>query len=197
MSKTTTVIGPSDNGRRMTLDEFDQAEGLEGYNYELGRGVITVVDVPHPRHFAQVDEIRRQFSAYTVAHPGRIFGIAGGAECKILVDGLASERHPDVAIYQTPPPEEDVWSQWVPEIVVEVVSPSSRHRDYEEKPDEYLRFGVVEYWIVDAEKELMRALRRSRGRWAPRDVRPSETYRTRLLPGFQFEIAPVFRAAGH
>ncbi len=29
------VIGPEDHGRRMSLDEFDQAVGAEGYLYEL------------------------------------------------------------------------------------------------------------------------------------------------------------------
>jgi Uma2 family endonuclease len=198
MSKTVTTIGPADHGRRMSLDEFDQAEGREGYLYELSRGVITVTDVPAPRHLAQVVALRRQIHAYDQAHPGRIHTIASGSECKILIAGLESERHPDLAIYKTPVPEEeeDVWSSWVPEIVVEVVSPSSRHRDYEEKPEEYLRFGVMEYWIIDDEKREMRVLRRSRGRWTARAVQPPDHYRPRILPGFTFDVALVFQAAG-
>jgi Uma2 family endonuclease len=179
----------------MSLDEFDLAEGREGFLYELSRGVITVVDVPNPRHLSQVNAIRRQVHVYDAAKPGRIHTIASGGECKILIAGLESERHPDLAIYKTPPPEEDVWSQWIPEIVVEVVSPSSRHRDYEEKPEEYLRFGVLEYWISDVDKQELLVLRRSRGRWAERTVRPPDLYRTRLLPGFEFACGPVFEAA--
>jgi Uma2 family endonuclease len=105
-----------------------------------------------------------------------------------------------VAVYKTPPPEgennDEIWSQWLPEIVVEVVSPSSRHRDYEEKPEEYLQLGVIEYWIVDADEGLMKVLRRSRGRWVEYPVRPPAGYRTRLLPGFEFSIEAVFQAAG-
>jgi Uma2 family endonuclease len=197
---TTTIIGPSDHGRRMSLDEFDRAEGREGYLYELSRGVITVVDVPNPRHFKIVNATRRQFAAYDVAHPGQIYAIAGGSDCKLLIGGLESERHPDLAVYKTSPPDEeageDVWSLWVPEIVIEVVSPSSRQRDYEEKPEEYLRFGVREYWIIDAENQEVLVLRRSRGAWARRVIRPPDVYRTRLLPGFAFAPAAVFEAAG-
>lgn len=197
MSTTSIKIGPSDVGRAMSLDDFDRAEAEDGYLYELSRGVITVVDVPQPRHFAQVNATRRQFAAYDLAHPGRIFGIAGGAECKILIAGLESERHPDLAVYKSPPPEgvDDVWSEWVPEIVVEVVSPSSRQRDYQEKPEEYLRFGVSEYWILDAERREMLVLKRSRGRWAERVVRPPDLYRTRLLPGLTFDCGAVFAQA--
>ncbi len=76
-----------------------------------------------------------------------------------------------------------------------MVSPSSRHRDYVEKREEYLAFGVHEYWIFDADKQEMLVLRRSRGRWAERVVRPPDVYRTRLLPGFEFACGPVFEAA--
>jgi Uma2 family endonuclease len=198
MSSKTIIIGPADHGRRMNLEEFEHAEAEDGHLYELSRGVVTVVDVPKPGHLAQVLAIRRQVHAYDAANPGRIHTIASGNECKLLIDGLESERHPDLAIYKTPPPEgendDEVWSQWVPEIVVEVVSPSSRQRDYEEKPEEYLRLGVGEYWIVDADEGLMKVLRRSRGRWVEYALRPPAGYRTRLLPGFEFSIGAVFEA---
>jgi hypothetical protein len=38
-------------------------------------------------------------------------------------------------------------------------------------------------------------LRRSRGLWVGRVVRPGEVYRTRLLPGFELDCATVFAAA--
>src|SRR5688572_4225929 len=99
MSRTATIIGPSDHGRRMSLDEFDTAEAVEGRLYELSRGVVTVVDVPNPRHFGAVHAIHRQLTAYDLANPGRIRRIGGGAECKILISGVDSERHPGVAVY--------------------------------------------------------------------------------------------------
>jgi Uma2 family endonuclease len=191
MSRTTTIIGPNDHGRPMTLDEFDVAEGVEGRLYELGRGVIVVTDVPSPFHFAQVEALRRQLYAYAATHPDVIHGIAAGSDAKILVAEDQSERHPDLLIYRTSPPQTDVWSTWIPEIVIEIVSPSSAHRDYEEKPAEYLAFGVAEYWIVDSAKQEMTVLRRSRGQWARSAVKPGETYQTRLLPNFTLDVAAV------
>jgi Uma2 family endonuclease len=197
MSQITTFIGPADHGRRMSLAEFEHAEGAEGQLYELSRGVITLVDVPKPAHLRLIDAIRNQLSKYRESKPDVIFVIASGGECKLLIEGLESERHPDLAIYKTPPPEgesdDDVWSLWVPEIVIEVVSPSSKFRDYEEKPEEYLQLGVREYWIVDAKKGLMKVFRRSRGRWSEREIRPPTVYKTALLPGFEFSIESVFK----
>lgn len=160
--------------------------------------MIVVSDVPKPRHLRQVNATRRQFSAYDLAHPGRIYAIASGGECKLLIEDVQSERHPDLAIYKTPPPEEgdEAWSIWIPEIVIEVVSPGSEGRDYGEKPEEYLRFGVGEYWVVNAKLRELLVYRRSRGRWAERVIRPPDLYRTQLLPGFAFDLAPVLEAAG-
>src|SRR5947209_17121264 len=115
MARVVTKIGPADHGRHMTLNEFEHAEVQEGYLYELGRGVISVSDVPNPEHMTITMALRDQLIVYKFAHPGTIFGIAGGAECKILLEDLQSERHPDIALYQTPPPlpNEEVWSIWI------------------------------------------------------------------------------------
>jgi Uma2 family endonuclease len=198
MLKAAIKVGPKDHGRRMSLVEFDHAEVQEGYRYELGRGVIVVSDVPKKRHLLQLESIRDQFSSYKLAHPGRIQVIAAGSDCKIMVAAYESERHPDLAVYMTPPPEEDedFWYIWIPEIVIEVVSLGSKLRDYKEKREEYLAFGVREYWIFDAAKREMLVLKRVGGRWRERSVRPPEIYRTRLLPGLRFSCGQVFQAAG-
>ena len=64
-----------------------------------------MVDVPRPRHFLLVDAIRQQLATYRQDHTGVIVAIAGGGECKLLIEGLESERHPDLAVYKTPLPE--------------------------------------------------------------------------------------------
>jgi Uma2 family endonuclease len=196
MSTATIKIGPADHGRRMSLADFEHVEVEEGHLYELGRGVIIVSDVPNPRHLAQVNALKFQLFSYAVAHPGRLYGMLSGSECKILVAEQESERHPDLAVYKTPPGDDsDVWWSWVPEIVIEVTSPGSAQRDYQEKRDEYLRFGVQEYWMVDGARREVPVHYRRGGRWAERVVRPPEVYRTRQLPGFELACAAVFDAA--
>ena len=200
MQKTATLIGPADDGRPMSLDEFSRADGQEGFLYELGRGIITVVNVPGIPHAKQVHAVHRQLHRYGDSHPDQVNLILGGSDSKILVSDLESERHPDAALYKSPPPDEgpDVRATWPPDLVVEVVSPSSGHRDYEEKREEYLRIGVREYWIIDAsrgEAGEMLVLRRSGSAWKERVVRPFQVYQPRLLPGFSFDLAAVFRAA--
>src|SRR5438132_7504140 len=118
MLKAAIKVGPADHGRRMSLADFDHAEVQEGYLYELGRGIIVVSDVPKKRHLLQVLQIRETLSAYRHANPNRIYAICSGSECKLLIGRYYSERHPDLSIYKTSPPEDDenFWTTWIPEI---------------------------------------------------------------------------------
>jgi len=196
MSQTAIIVGPQDHGRRMSLADFDHAEVVEGHLYELSRGVITVSDVPGKKHFAQFDMIVQQFYVYKAGHPATVRRIGPGSDCKILAEGFESERHPDVSVYKTEPPDSaDLWSVWVPEIVIEIVSPSSEKRDYEEKPPEYLAFGVAEYWIFDEPKQQVTVMRRMGGRWRTAVLAGTDTIKTPLLPGFELNISQVFAAA--
>jgi Uma2 family endonuclease len=159
--------------------------------------VITVSDVPKKRHFRQVDSIKQQLYVYKAAHPEVVRMIGTGSECKILAEGFESERHPDVAVYKTDPiaEDDDLWSVWTPELVIEVVSPGSEKRDYEEKPPEYLAFGVAEYWIFDEPAQKVTVMRRVGGVWKTRPLGPTDKITTALLPGFELDIAAVFAAA--
>ena len=195
MARTLIRIGPDDNGRRMSLDDFDDAEVVAGYHVELGRGEVVVTEVPLPGHLVVVDRIRRQLIVYDANCSGRIVCVASGGECKLSVAQFDSERHPDLAVYLTQPPYQDsntVWSEWIPELVIEVVSAGSEARDYTEKRDEYLAFGVKEYWIANPERLEILVLRRSRGLWTEQVLLSTDKYAPRLLPGFELDVAKVF-----
>ncbi|MEK6259770.1 MAG: Uma2 family endonuclease [Planctomycetota bacterium] len=197
MLATTTRLGPADHGRTMSLAEFDHAEADAGFRYELSRGVVTVVEVPNPSHLAMQHAVLRQLYAYDATRPGVIQLIGPSGSSKMLIEHFESERHPDVAVYKTAPPTDNstAWAVWVPELAVEIVSSDSRHRDYDEKPDEYLQFGVQEYWILDAERAEMLVHRRVGGRWKKQIVKPPELHTTHLLPDLQFSCEAVFAAA--
>ncbi len=194
MATTTTVslLGPGDAGRTMSLDEFIAAEGTGGYLYELARGVVVVTNVPGINHAWIVQRIGDVFSFYHRLNPGRIMLRASGAECRLRVRGMRSDRHPDQALYLSPPPTgENFWERWVPEIVVEVVSRGGENRDYVEKREEYLRFGILEYWIFDPRRRTMLALKRVGDVWDERELGDEETYRTELLPGLEVAVGEI------
>ena len=189
-------IGPADHGRRLKLDEFIEAEFAEGWVYELARGVVEVTEVPGPWHGRIVDRLARMFIHYDEQHPGRINYRAGGAECRMRLPGMVSDRHPDQAIYLDPEPSgHKVWTKWVPHIVVEVVSPGGEQRDFVAKPEEYPRVGVREYWILDTEHQRMHAFVREGDTWEETIVPESGIYHTVFLPGLQVRPAELLGPA--
>lgn len=186
MATTTRRVGPADQGQRMTLDEFIQADFAEGWLYELARGVIVVTEVPGIHHGRIVDRLTELFVVYKLRHPGIINYRAGGSECRLRLPGMQSDRHPDQALYLSPPPPgQSPWTRWIPQILVEVVSKGGEDRDYVEKREEYLRVGVSEYWIVDPGARRIHVLQRAGDVWEETIIAPGATYRTHLLPGLE------------
>jgi Uma2 family endonuclease len=196
MNKPPLKIDPKQHGRRMKLAEFDNAEGQEGFLYELHRGFVEVHEFPDRHHFKVLCRLRDQLILHEISNPRQIHLVGDSANTKLLVESEQSERHPDISVYTTPMPDVDeIWSIWVPTIVVEVVSESSAKRDYEDKPAEYLAFGISEYWIVDGFKKQMTVKSRYRGGWKDKIVKPSQKYATRHLPGFALDLKRVFTFA--
>ncbi len=192
---TKTKIGPGDQGRRMTLDEFVAAEGMDGYLYELARGIVVVTQVPGINHGWIVERVNEVFVVYKLANPGRIIYRAGGGECRLRLAGMQSDRHPDQAVYLTPPPRgKRTWHTWVPAIVVEVVSKRGEDRDYVEKREEYLRCGILEYWIFDPYRRKLLVLRRELDVWVERELGESDRHETGLLPGLVVPVGEVLGA---
>lgn len=178
------TIGPAHHGRRMAFDKFIRAEFQEGWLYELARGIIVVTDIPGINHARIVHRLATLFVLYEHSHKGTINFQASGSECRLRLPGMRSDRHPDQAIYLDPPPEGDQpWTEWVPHIVVEVVSKGGIKRDYIEKKEEYLRLGVKEYWIIDPLKNRMTVLHRAGDTWAEKVLTGRQVHRTELLPG--------------
>jgi Uma2 family endonuclease len=199
IAKIKTKIGPQHHGRKMSLRTFEYAPVEDGYLYELARGYIVVSEVANFPHARRTAYIRKRLDHYHVEHPDALYEILGGSECKLLIPTWQSERHPDIAVYLSPPKgrrDRTMWRTWIPDLTIEVVSENSRDCDYTEKRDEYWTLGIKEYWIVDARLAQVLVLRRGRSQWIEKTLGPADICETKLLPGFQLDCRAVFEAAG-
>jgi len=169
MSTTRIRIGPADIGRRMTLEEFHEADEQPGYLYELARGVLEVTNIPGDFHSQIVDNIHEQLSEYRRQHPRLIRRIGHGSDIRYIIPELESDRHPDLAIVFRDTPR-DANRRQRALLTVEVVSPGNRarKRDYEANREEYLALGLAEYWIADPRLLRITVLIRLGEAWAER-----------------------------
>ena len=83
MATITTRIGPADHGRKMTKEEFLDAEEEPGYRYELARGILEMTHVPGPTHGQVVGNLYQVVANYRLAHPGVILNFGGGNEFRL------------------------------------------------------------------------------------------------------------------
>jgi Uma2 family endonuclease len=85
------------------------------------------------------------------------------------------------------------WIRGVPDLLVEVLSPSHPERDLIVKRHLYARNGVGEYWIVDPADRSVQIFKLSGDRFEPAGYRrEGQTLATSLLPGFELPVAKLF-----
>jgi Uma2 family endonuclease len=185
---TTLRIGPAENGRTMTFEEFLKAEEVEGYRYELARGVLEVNQVPNEPHGVVVSNLYRAAGRYADQHPAHIFRIGGGNEFQFLLPGMIAGRNPDLAVVLRGAPK-DWRRRRVPALAGEVVSRGSIHRDYVIKREEYLAYGLLEYWIVDPLERKVTVLTRRGDVWHEVVYRDDQVIASLVLPGFATTVA--------
>jgi len=188
-------IGPADQGRKMSLEDFMEADADEGYRYELARGVLEVTLVPNDPHWQVVSNLARAIHRYWDAHSRLILRMGGGGECRVWIPELESGRHPDYAIVFAGTPK-DARGRRPPSWVAEVVSRGGEDRDYLEKREEYLQAGILEYWIVDPALGQVLVLSREEAdgvaAWSERTFTGEEAIESRLLPDFQGTAAELW-----
>ena len=80
----------------------------------------------------------------------------------------------------------------VPNLVVEILSPSTSRRDRTDKKALYERNGVQEYWIVDPARETVTLFSLREGRYGIARPSAAGAIRSRLLRGLRVTVAQLF-----
>ncbi|MDR0804467.1 MAG: Uma2 family endonuclease [Oscillospiraceae bacterium] len=82
---------------------------------------------------------------------------------KVMLDGIAvyvdeeSEPEPDLVLIEDKSKLDGGVYRGVPELVVEVTSPSTIRRDLNEKSEMYAKLGVPEYWTIQPVEKIITA----------------------------------------
>lgn len=182
---TAGVLGPHTWEEFVALDEDDPRELIDGELVE--------VEVPNEAHEHAVAELVYGLMAWGEAHAGtRVF--ASGYKVRV-----APKRGvmPDVQLFLPTNPRKRGNDQGLakghPDLVVEIVSPSSRRYDRVIKLRYYASIGVPEYWLVDPEaRTVERLVLGEKGYVIVQVEADDEIFRPPMLEGFALHLARLW-----
>lgn len=195
--ETSTILKltPELAGILLSPEEFDAVEDCdEPYNYELVHGVLVVTPPPDIGERGPNERLGYLLQTYHYHHPQGAALDFTVSEHPICTPD--SRRRADRVIWtglgRLPNAQRDQ-----PSIAIEFVS-ASKHdfqRAYRTKRDEYLRTGILEYWIIDRFRRRMTAVRGGVEQGAEIVIGKHDVYSTPLLPGFVLPLAELLAVA--
>lgn len=175
-------------GLRMGADDY-LALPDDGFRYELVHGVVVMTPSPEFDHQDVRGEIEYQLRAHV--HRTRCGWV--GSEVDVRLSARLVYRPDLLFINGKSHPRRPKRIDFPPDLVVEVLSPSTTAFDLETKRTDYEGKGVLEYWIVDPKDGAITFFRLERGRYL--EVKPVRgKFASKAVPGFRLDLKPV-RAA--
>jgi Uma2 family endonuclease len=156
---------------------------------ELLYGRLLVMTAPTLRHQGIVGEIFRLLADFRDQRGGHAFVSPVDVE---LADH--SIVQPDV-VYIAPARSSILTTrvEGAPDVVVEILSPSSARRDLGEKLRLYAEVGVLEYWIVDPGPGTFEFLEREGDAFRIR-LPEAGIYRSAVIAGLELDVEAFWRA---
>lgn len=190
------MFGLESNGIRMSPEEFDDSDPADfdqNWSYELINEVLVVTPIPFVQEADANEELGRWLRNYRDDKSGRM--ILDATLPWRYVNCGRNRRKADRVIWaglgRLPRKNEN------PTIAVEFVSRRKRDRelDYETKRNEYQKAKLQEYWIIDRFENHMIVHILEDGKFRMKIVLAKQTYRTKLLPGFEVPLARLLKLA--
>ncbi len=179
--QTVLQLGPLDQGRTVTAEEFAEAESDRPWKYEREQGRLVVMPPDDHGHDRSSEPVRDYLGAYRLAHLDLVEEVVSAAW--VRVDG-GTDRIGDIGVFLVGIRSAVSRPDRGPELMFEVVSPDreSRERDYVKKRKEYRQLGVLEYVIIDRIRHRVTVYTTSPRGYQERVLRPGDVYTSPLLP---------------
>jgi Uma2 family endonuclease len=174
--------------RRYTYEDLRNTPD-DGKRYEIIDGELIVSAAPVKKHQWLLYLLTRAFGDHVDRRKlGRIY--FAPVDVKLFDDYVEPDlifiRKDRLGIY-----EESI-VDGPPDAVLEILSPTTRHRDLGVKRALYERARVPEYWIADPDKpELLLFVLNAEGR-SEQALPENGSLRSRVLPGFAIDFRRLF-----
>lgn len=164
---------------------------------ELIEGAPVSMAPPSRVHQEIVSELTRQLGNYLEGKKCRVYP-APFAVRLFEKDGDRPEDvdtmvEPDLSVICDPGKLDDAGCKGAPDLVIEVLSPSTQRHDRLTKYNLYQRAGVREYWIVDPSAHSIQSFVLEDGHYTATGFgTPEDVLKVSVLEGCFIELSKVF-----
>jgi Uma2 family endonuclease len=179
--------------RRMTYDDL-LALPDDGLRHELIDGEHYVTPAPNLKHQRVSGNFHYVLRDFLRRHP---IGEVYYAPCDVVFSSI-NVVEPDLLFVSRERAEILTAAniQGAPDLVIEILSPSTRKLDEALKLDLYERFSVREYWLANPVPDTVRIFRRTAEDRlhlaAELSAAAGDVLATPLLPGLEIALAEIF-----
>ena len=192
-TRETGATGTTETTEALTYQDYLDAPG--DTRYELLKGELIVVASPNRDHQIAATRLVTRMNLQSEENDlGWVFAAPFDVLLEDDVDGL-SVVQPDI-IFVSKERERIITPaniQGAPDMAVEILSPSSRRRDWRDKLDLYERHGVREYWLIDPESRMLWIMRLRDGRLEMHRVCcEGDVAESAALEGFSVGVDAIF-----
>ncbi|MBS0619559.1 MAG: Uma2 family endonuclease [Spirochaetes bacterium] len=186
MPDTVAETKPRYHGLRVSREEYLDLEE-DGFRYDVVDGVMVMAPSPSFQHGNLAGSITGMLYAYFQQQPLGVFA----SETDVFLPDDGDVVRPDISMILN----ENLHIvkthiHGAPDMVFEILSPSTRHRDLGDKAERYLKGGVKEYWIIDPADETLHLWINQGDVWKKKQGNVLESG---LLPGFQIETGRLWK----
>ena len=186
----STHVATAQPAVKLTYEDYCAAPADS--RYELLDGELIMVPAPNLKHQTVSAEIYAQLRQFIKA---RSLGTLLYAPCDVLLSANDVVQ-PDILFVSRQREQllrDGQKVQGPPDLVVEILSPSTAERDRGAKLALYSRYGVTEYWLVDPVAETIQIHRLQGQILVPtRTFGREETLRSPLLVGLELRLDDIF-----
>jgi len=193
MSETITSTQPRTRRRQLlTYDDYLTFPDSDGIRKEIIEGELFMSPAPSIKHQSILRNLFRILDKFIMENDlGEVFF----APCDVIFSNI-NIFQPDLLFiskmnYQI---LTTLNIQGAPDLIIEILSPSTIDNDRVFKKLVYQKFGVKEYWIVDPQEEIIEV-------WALKDARfqlhqkakKTQKFKSKLLEDLELDLSLIFR----
>jgi len=171
--------------KQQTYEDIEKID--DGNRYELIDGVIYMMSPPTSSHQDISTDLSRQFSTFFRGKPCKVYA----APFKVKLDEK-NYYEPDLSVVCDKRKIVKDGCVGAPDLVVEILSPSTASHDKVKKFNTYLKAGVKEYWLVDPEDRTVLVNILANGEYVLKTYGENEIIPVQTFEGLNINMQEVF-----